>query len=133
MDTHDNRIARLALDVHAEQAAEREAETARQEAEIRARERGPEELGLVRCPHCDWWRDPIPETATRSPRTFRIHLDRVRAFCMCTASRCHRCGEPMLDRCPTPRYYSETRRIIVNCSGMTTGLAHATRCSKRDA
>lgn len=131
METHDspNRLDRLTRAVHAQQAAERQVERARRASELEARRRSPGELGLVQCPDCGWWREALPDEALLSPQALRNWLARARAFCMCTASRCGQCGERMLDHCPTPRYFSESRGVIVNCSGLTTGLAHAQRCS----
>lgn len=105
-----------------------QAAKARREAEERASpERSPEAMGLEKCTECGWWRDPIPASALESVKAFEGYLSAAKARCRCTASRCPHCLEPFLDRVPTPRYYSEERRTIIHCSGLTTGFAHRAR------
>jgi len=123
----------LALAAHRQKAEERLqarlAEDRRLEAELAARRKSPEKLGLEECSECGWWRSPLPDTARTSVGAFRTYLEMSRARCMCTTDRCLRCGEPMSSEVPTPSYYSTSRQVIVRSAGFVMGMAHAARCS----
>lgn len=124
-------LAELSLAAHHEEAREWDASLRVDEAQLEARGKAPRELGLEECPDCGWWRDPIPGSARSTLEAFRTYLRVARARCLCTASRCFWCHEPLNPDVPTPEYYDPARRGIVHSGGLTGGLSHATRCEAR--
>jgi hypothetical protein len=108
-----------------------EARDAEDDARIRSFEAGksaPQDLGLEPCPHCGWWRDPVPQPALTSEEAFRTYLAMARARCMCTTARCHRCHEPLLADRPVPWYFAPAWGRLQWSGGWVAGLAHEVRC-----
>jgi hypothetical protein len=134
MNDRPGPLAELALAAHEiESEAGRlrlDAEREAAQANRRARERDPVELGLEECPDCGWWRDPVPEPALRSHATFQAWLRSSKVRCLCTTDRCFDCGEPMFPDRPAPTYYSPERRGLVRSGGFPAAMRHRFYCRR---
>lgn len=112
----------------------REARRVRRERERERRRarrrRTPRELGLVKCPHCGWHRDPVPEAAS-TPEAFLEASREFRAHCLCTAPLCPTCGEPYRTDVPYPRYYDPGAGRIRHVSALVLGARHSRICGSR--